>query len=85
MRQQQIKDSLDGKIAARPTPDELTQRNILKEEPTSNKDGGVQAGVKALEKSMTESSLETEIASRPTPETLIKEGILNKDENPKVA
>lgn len=83
MKQQQLKDSLDTKIALRPSPDELTQKNILLEEPGSSKDGGIQAGVQALNMAKTETSLETALESRPSPEELIQEGILNRDENPK--
>lgn len=85
MKQQQLRDSLDTKIAMRPTPDELTQKNILKEAPTSQKEGGVQAGVQALERSKVESTIESALESRPAPEELIEEGILKRDENPKSA
>ena len=85
LRAQQLKDSLDAKIAHRPAPEDLTEKNILKEDPAKAKDGGVQSGVAALEKSMASSNIEAAIAHRPPPEELIAEGILNKDENPKKA
>lgn len=83
LRQQQLKDSLDTKIGMRPSPDELTQKNILLDTPGSAKDGGIQAGIQALDMAKRETALETALGSRPPPEELIREGILNKDENPK--
>lgn len=80
-----MKDSLDTKIAMRPTPEELTEKNILLENPSSKVDGSIAAGVAALERSKLETTIETSLESRPQPEELIKEGILKPDDNPKAA
>lgn len=69
----------------RPTPEELTEKNILLENPSSKVDGSIAAGVAALERSKLETTIETSLESRPQPEELIKEGILKPDDNPKAA
>lgn len=82
LKQQQLKDSLDSKIAMRPTPEDLTEKNILLENPSSKVDGSIAAGVAALEKARVESTIEAALETRPAPEELIQEGILKKSDNP---
>ena len=84
LKQQQLKDSLDAKIALRSSPEELVQKNILKDEP-NHMVGGVQAGVNALEKAKIEDTIESKLETRPDPTELIREGILDKNEDPRVA
>lgn len=85
LKQQQLKDSLDTKIAMRPSPEDLTEKNILLENPTSKIDGGIAAGVAAVERAKVESTIESSLESRPPPEALIQESILKKSDNPKIA
>jgi len=74
-------EKLEKDLNARPTKNELVERNILKDDRVAP---ALQAAKEKLQRSQLEDKLDQALQQRPKVEELIKEGILKDDEMPGV-